>query len=415
MSSIQHRQNSTINTHYSVPMDGILPGGRLKHFLKNWTKITNHPWPLSVVENGYRLQFLKNPIPWKTNPLKSSLVEQSAIDTAVEKFLQAGIIQRSPTQNRQFLSTFFTIQEETKQRPILNCTKLNQFLQVQHFKMEGVPALRDILEKDDFLCKIDLKDAYVVVTIHPESQKYLTFEHGGIVYQYTSLVFGLSVAPRIFSKLMRYAVESLRERGIRLIYYLDDICIMEKSKEKMEQTVNLICQHLEDLGFLFNTRTMTISLPTGKLNKLLQRLRQAEKSTVRSCRWIASLLGKMTAVIPAIGEALLHIRHLQRDLAKSLQQNHHNWDMACKISQWARSEIQWWKTFLVKKNGLPIQQVQLSSPTTTIYVDASDMGWGVSSSMMKTSGFWNQEDKAKSINVRELTAIYYAILMHAKV
>ncbi|KAG0778759.1 hypothetical protein G6F22_011043 [Rhizopus arrhizus] len=51
--------------------------------------------------------------------------------------------------------------------------------------MEGVPALRDILEKDDFLCKIDLKDAYVVVPIHPESQKYLTFENGGIVYQIT--------------------------------------------------------------------------------------------------------------------------------------------------------------------------------------------------------------------------------------
>ncbi|KAG1302908.1 hypothetical protein G6F64_010529 [Rhizopus arrhizus] len=118
--------------------------------------------------------------------------------------------------------------------------------------MECAPALRDILEKDDFLCKIDLKDAYVVVPIHPESQKYLAFENGGILYQYTSLAFGLSVAPRIFSKLMRYAIESLREKGIRLIYYLDDICIMEKSKEKMKQTVNLIRQHLEGLGFLIN-------------------------------------------------------------------------------------------------------------------------------------------------------------------
>lgn len=259
--------------------------------------------------------------------------------------------------------------------------------------MECAPALRDILEKDDFLCKIDLKDAYVVVPIHPESQKYLTFENGGIVYQYTSLAFGLSVAPRIFSKLMRYAIESLREKGIRLIYYLDDICIMEKSKEKMKQTVNLIRQHLEGLGFLinkeksvfepkttqeylgflFNTRTMTMSLSQGKIDKLLQHLRQAEKSTVRSCRWIASLLGKMTAVIPAIGEALLHIRHLQRDLVKSLQQNNHNWDKTCQTSQWAKSEIQWWKTFLIKKNGQPIQQVQLPEPSATIYVDASDV------------------------------------------
>ncbi|KAG1437566.1 hypothetical protein G6F56_013039 [Rhizopus delemar] len=78
--------------------------------------------------------------------------------------------------------------------------------------MEGVPALREILEKGDYLCKIDLKDAYVVVPIHQESQKYLTFEQEGLVYQYTSLAFGLSVAPRIFSKRMRYAVESLRAK-----------------------------------------------------------------------------------------------------------------------------------------------------------------------------------------------------------
>jgi hypothetical protein len=122
----------------------------------------------------------------------------------------------------------------------------------------------------------------------------------------------------------------------------------------------------------------------------------------------------MTAVIPAIGEALLHIRHLQRDLAKSLQQNNHNWDKTCQISQWAKSEIQWWKTFLIKKNGLPIQQVQLPEPSATIYVDASDVGWGVSSKIIETSGFWSCEDKEKSINVRELKAIYYAVLMHAK-
>lgn len=29
--------------------------------------------------------------------------------------------------------------------------------------MEGVPALREIIEKDDLMCKIDLKDAYVVI------------------------------------------------------------------------------------------------------------------------------------------------------------------------------------------------------------------------------------------------------------
>ena len=154
--------------------------------------------------------------------------DQIAVDTAVDKFLTAGIIEKSPTQSQDFLSSFFTIQEKTKRRPILDCQQLNQFVQCQHFKMEGVPALRDIIEENDLMVKLDLKDAYVVVPIHENSKQYLSFLHRGVVYQYTSLAFGLSVAPRVFSKLMRYAIEPLKKRGIRVIYYLDDICILGK-------------------------------------------------------------------------------------------------------------------------------------------------------------------------------------------
>jgi hypothetical protein len=89
--------------------------------------------------------------------------------------------------------------------------------------MEGIPALPELLEPDDFMAKIDTKGAYKVVPIAEDSRQYLTFHNGGIVYRYRALPCGVSIAPRIFSKLMRYAVEPLRVKGIRLIYYLDDI------------------------------------------------------------------------------------------------------------------------------------------------------------------------------------------------
>lgn len=160
--------------------------------------MTSQIWPISFVETGYRLQFERYPLPWRVKPLNMDAADELPADQAVQKHLQAGIIRPSPTQNKDYLSTFFTIQETTKRRPILNCSKLNQFLQVQHLNVEGVPALRDIVEKDDYICKVDLKDAYVVVPIHQESQQFLTFENKGIIYQYTSLAFGLSIAPRVF-------------------------------------------------------------------------------------------------------------------------------------------------------------------------------------------------------------------------
>jgi hypothetical protein len=100
--------------------------------------------------------------------------------------------------------------------------------------------------------KIDLKDAYVVVPIHPESRRFLSFRHQGTVYRYSSLAFVLSVAPRIFSKLMRYAIEPLRKSGVRLVYYLDDLCLLSKTKSEAEKTSSMVVQHLEKLGFLIN-------------------------------------------------------------------------------------------------------------------------------------------------------------------
>lgn len=77
--------------------------------------------------------------------------------------------------------------------------------------------------RERLITKIDLKDAYVVVPIHKESRQFLSFRHHGEIFQYRSLPFGLSVAPRVFSKLMRFALTPLREQGIRIVYYLDDI------------------------------------------------------------------------------------------------------------------------------------------------------------------------------------------------
>ncbi|ORE18438.1 hypothetical protein BCV71DRAFT_169499, partial [Rhizopus microsporus] len=77
--------------------------------------------------------------------------------------------------NQDSLSQMFVVREKDKVRPILNCQRINQFIQCQHFKMESVPILRDLIEAGDWMCKIDLKDAYTMVPIHPESRQYLFF------------------------------------------------------------------------------------------------------------------------------------------------------------------------------------------------------------------------------------------------
>jgi hypothetical protein len=87
------------------------------------------------------------------------------------------------------------------------------------------------------LWKIDLKDAYVVVPIHPESKRFFFLPTSRYtMYRYSSLILRLSGALRIFSKLiMRYAIEPLRKARVRLVYCLDDLCLLNKDEERSRE------------------------------------------------------------------------------------------------------------------------------------------------------------------------------------
>ena len=44
---------------------------------------------------------------------------------------------------------------------------MNQFIPYQHFNMDGLHCLRNILMKGDCMCKLDLKDVYFSVPLNP--------------------------------------------------------------------------------------------------------------------------------------------------------------------------------------------------------------------------------------------------------
>ena len=88
-------------------------------------------------------------------------------------------------------------------RPIFNLRSLNQWVAYEHFKMEGIATIKEVVKQGDWMTRLDLKDAYLTIPIHPKEQKFFQFVWRGRKYQFVSLPFGLSSAPRLFTKLLR--------------------------------------------------------------------------------------------------------------------------------------------------------------------------------------------------------------------
>ena len=109
------------------------------------------------------------------------------------------------------------------------------------------------------MTKLDLKDAYLSVPIHADSQKFLRFIWKDKTYQFQALPFGLNIAPRVFTRLLKPVAAFLRKRGVRLVIYLDNILIIGSSVEEIRQFTEMSL--LESLGFIIN-KEKSIFTPT---------------------------------------------------------------------------------------------------------------------------------------------------------
>jgi hypothetical protein len=89
--------------------------------------------------------------------------------------------------------------------------------------MEDIQTLRHIVKKRDWLAKINLKDVYLTIPLILGSESFVFQVGREIFFHFISMLFGLASALRAFTKLFRSVVAFLKQKGIRLLIYLDGI------------------------------------------------------------------------------------------------------------------------------------------------------------------------------------------------
>lgn len=114
------------------------------------------------------------------------------------------------------------------------------------------------LSKGVWLTSLDLKNAYWHVPIHPRFRRFLAFQVGSDTFKFSRLPFGLSIAPRVLTKLTKVVAHRLVEWGVTSFMYLDDWLVFAQSKEQATISVRTKMGVLKEIGMLIN-------LPKSKL------------------------------------------------------------------------------------------------------------------------------------------------------
>ena len=196
--------------------------------------------------------------------------------------------------------------------------------------------------------KIDLKDAYFSMKIHPKHKKLLKFCWRGISDPTSTRLFHLvqPQLPEFFSKIMQEAMKQLRERGIQLVQYLDDILVIDSS-------VTQLREHTEAMQETSSTEDSVSSETSSPY--------QEDDSNNTSSLPSSFSLQSSTTV----------------EKQNILWRNKQDYSATGILDKESMEDLTWWSSHLTKQND----RVNL-----TIESDASTKGWGAYCQGMRAGG-----------------------------
>lgn len=276
------------------------------------------------------------------------------------------------------------------------------------------------------LSKIDIKDAYRILPVHPIDQLLQGMVHDDKLYFDKALAFGSRSSCGIFCRFADIIAWIAYRNGIpAIIHYVDDFLVIshpDKAEEK-DTFLSLLndlkvpiklqklvgpATNLIYLGFELDTVNMTASLSSQRKQSLLEYLQKWHKKKSAHSREIRSLVGYLLWACQVLPRARPFV---QRFL--DLQNRTNDTDRYTNLGKELKSDIEWWIRAVSTWNG-----VYLFEETTWIhphiprfYTDASNIGAGATFEDYFFASLWsrNLNPAIIDINLRELIAIILAV------
>ena len=419
---------------HTVPTRGtsVVPLRPLAESFTAWLEIPNlSRWLLRTIRLGYAIQFARNP-PKFSGIFSTAVRDENAavLRAEIATLLAKDAIEPVPSADMKkgFYSPYFIVPKKGGGlRPILDLRILNRALHKLPFRMLTLKRILTCIRFQDWFVAIDLKDAYFHVSILPRHRPFLRFAFEGRAFQYKVLPFGLSLSPRVFTKVAEAALAPLRERGIRILNYLDDWLVIAHSQELVCKHRDVVLNHLAHLGFRVNWEksklapvrsisflgiqldsvAMSARLSPERAQSVLSCVQKLSRSPTVPLKQFQRLLGHMASAAAVTPLGLMHMRPLQHWLRSRVPR----WpwrqgSYRVHVTPVCLKTLGPWKDISFLRAGVPLGQVSRRILVTT---DASNTGWGAVCNGQAAAGLWSGPRLHWHINCLELLTVFLAL------
>lgn len=378
---------------------------------------------LRWIEHGVKIPFKREPESVFLNNHKLSKSQCTFVDNKVTELLASKFISKVSYVPKCVSPLGCVSKRGGKFRLITDLRHVNECCDTPKFRYEDISVLPNVVDNNDKLVTIDLKDGFFHVPVHNDYRTFLGFCWKNIYYVWNVLPFGLQSSPYFFCKTLRPVIEYLREQGLRLLVYVDDILICA-SVENIDSNTKLVLHTLSSLGFTVNVEksslepenikeflgflvdtsgdSVTIRVPKPRIRKIRTDIRRALEKNVIRARTLARLIGQCVATTKAVLPGKLKLRSAYR-----LLHTKSNWDSVLHWSHAAKCDFEWWVSAFETWNGCSVIPKTIDAQLTT---DASRIGWGGTLEGKKAQGFWDKSIGQSHSNIREMWAVLMALI-----
>ncbi|RMZ99834.1 Transposon Ty3-I Gag-Pol poly, partial [Brachionus plicatilis] len=193
-------------------------------------------------------------------------------DLVLESLLKARIIEPSPHQKGipRFCGTFFLVSRPgSKVRPIADFSALTRVIEAPKFTLKSVYQVVNDYNWPNHLwyTKLDLKQAFCNINLHPKTHFMTTFGYGGKFYHFTRMPFGLSITPYIQQSLLNCVLAFIKRHTKYTYGHLDDLIIVHQDRRKLQVLIDVLRAKLRNAGWVINSKKSELN-PVKKIKFL---------------------------------------------------------------------------------------------------------------------------------------------------
>ncbi|CAH2088405.1 unnamed protein product [Euphydryas editha] len=173
---------------------------------------------------------------------------EKKVEQKIQELLDSDIIEEVHGPSPWISPVVPILKDNDDLRLCIDMRRVNLAILRENHPLPCMDSLLPKIKKAKYFSKLDIKNAFHQVEIHPNSRYLTTFITSKGLYQYKRLMFGITCAPELFQKILERMLTGLN--GV--VNFIDDILVYGENEKQHDERLQSVMKTLRENDVLLN-------------------------------------------------------------------------------------------------------------------------------------------------------------------